>query len=213
MRWRLVPLAALMGVLAMAPLAGAGAPTDQLRSAVDRAIKTLDDPEFKKPARAEERRAQVRAAAQEIFNFKELARRTLARHWRERTPEEQEEFAALFAELLERAYLGKIELYRGEKVRYTDEKVEEDYATISTMIVTKEGPEVPVEYRMLRNGTRWEVYDVVVEGVSLVANYRSQFNRIIQTSGYAELVKRLRAKQVEIQPPGEGKAKPKSKGQ
>lgn len=211
MSWRLVPLAALVGALALAPLARAGAPTDQLRAAVDRVVKILEDPELKKPARTEERRAQVRAVVHEIFNFKELARRTLARHWRERTPAEQEEFTALFADLLERSYLGKIDLYQGEKVRYTDEEVDGDYATVGSVILTKEGLEVPVEYRMLRNGTRWEVYDVVVEGISLVANYRSQFARIIQRSGYAELVEKLRAKQVEVAPVG--KTTPKPKGQ
>lgn len=211
MRWHLVPPAALIGALLLAPVAWAGAPTDQLRAAVDRVIKILEDPELKKPARAEERRAQVRAVAHEIFNFKELARRTLARHWRERTPEEQEEFTELFADLLERAYLGKIDLYQGERVRYTDERVEGDFATVGSVILTKEGTEVPVEYRMLKNQGRWEVYDVVVEGISLVSNYRSQFARIIQRSGYAELVDKLRAKQVEVQPVG--KTRPASKGQ
>lgn len=213
MRWRLVRLAALMGVLALASPARAGAPTDQLRSAVDRTIKILEDPGLKKPEKAQERRNEIRKLAYEMFNFKEMAQRTLARHWRERTPQEQEEFTHLFSDLLERAYLGKIELYGGEKVRYTNEKIEGEFAVVSTTIMTKEGLEVPVDYRMRKRDSRWEVYDVVIEGISLVLNYRSQFGRIIQRSSYQELVKKMKAKEAELLPKAEGKTKPKSKAQ
>lgn len=210
MRWRLVPLATLLGVLALTPAAWAGTPTDQLRSAVERAITVLEDPELKTPARAEERQARIKAVADEIFNFKEVARRALGRHWRERTPAEQEEFTALFAELLERTYLGRSELYGGERVQYVSETIEGDFATVGTKVLTKEGPEVPVDYRMLRNSGRWEVYDVVIEGISLVSNYRSQFNRIIQASSYEELAKKLKARTLELG--AEGKEKPRPKG-
>ena len=147
-------------------------------------------------ARPAERRAAVRRIAEQIFDFEETARRALARHWRTRTPEERREFVALFADLLERAYIGRIESYAGERVTYAGDTVEGNVATVRTRLTTREGTEVPVDYRMRRADGRWLVYDVVIEGVSLVANYRSQFNRIIETSSYEELVSRMRAQAV-----------------
>lgn len=190
-------VAAALGVAAIAALAGVGAagePTDQLRGQVDRVIAALEDPALK--ARPAERRAAVRRIAEQIFDFEETARRALARHWRTRTPEERREFVALFTDLLERAYIGRIESYAGERVTYAGDTVEGNVATVRTRLTTREGTEVPVDYRMRRADGRWLVYDVVIEGVSLVANYRSQFNRIIETSSYEELVSRMRAQAV-----------------
>ncbi|HEU5323184.1 MAG TPA: ABC transporter substrate-binding protein, partial [Methylomirabilota bacterium] len=187
--------------LAVARPAWAGAPTDQLRGHIDRVLKVLEDPEMKKEARAKERRSAVRKIANEIFDFAETARRSLGRHWAPRTPAEREEFVQLFADLLERSYISKIELYGGEKITYVSDTTESDNAVVRTKIVTKQGTEVPVEYRMLRRGDRWLVYDVVIEGVSLVSNYRTQFNKIIQTSSYQELVKKMKTKQEELSAP------------
>jgi phospholipid transport system substrate-binding protein len=179
--------------------AEAGIPTDQLRSATDRVLKVLQDPELGSPARADARRREIRAIASQIFDWRETGRRALARHWRDRSPKEQEEFAALFADLVERSYIGKIERYAGERIVYAGEVVEGDQATVRTKLITKSNTEVPVDYRMQREGERWRAYDVVIEGVSLVSNYRTQFNRIIQQSGYGELVSKLRGKQEELQ--------------
>jgi phospholipid transport system substrate-binding protein len=136
--------------------------------------------------------------ADDIFDFQETAKRSLARHWQPRTPAEQAEFVRLFADLLERSYISKIELYGGEKIAYLGDTIDGDQAIVRTRIVTKSGTEVPVDYRMLKRGDRWLVYDVIIEGVSLVANYRTQFNKIIQTSSYAELVKKMKVKQDEF---------------
>ncbi|MBI3826828.1 MAG: ABC transporter substrate-binding protein [Candidatus Rokubacteria bacterium] len=130
--------------------------------------------------------------ADETFSFEEVSRRALGLHWQRRTPAEREEFVRLFADLLERSYIGKIELYSGEKVRYVGETVEDGRATVRTKIVTRQGNEVPVDYQMLPRGDRWVVYDVKIEGVSLVGNYRTQFDRIIQTSSYQTLVTKLK---------------------
>jgi phospholipid transport system substrate-binding protein len=182
-------------VVATAIPAVAGAPTDQIRQRVDDVIKVLDDPALKaKPA---ERHAAVRKLAEEIFDYSDTARRALGPHWSARTPQERQEFTQLFAEVLDRAYIGKIELYQGEKVRYVGETIDGDEATVKTRIVTKKGSEVPVDYRLHSKEGRWAVYDVVIEGVSLVANYRTQFNKIVQTESYQALVQRLRAKEVE----------------
>jgi phospholipid transport system substrate-binding protein len=193
--------AAVVALLVVAAPAGAGQPTDQLRAEIDRVIAVLDDPELKKEENAAARRAEVRRIANEIFDFGETAKRSLARHWASRTPTEREEFVQLFADLLERSYISKIELYGGERVVYVGETVDRDQAIVLTKITTRQGTEVPIEYRMLKRGDRWLVYDVVIEGVSLVANYRVQFNKIITTSSYAELVKKMRAKQEEFYGP------------
>jgi phospholipid transport system substrate-binding protein len=169
----------------------AGAPTDELRGRIDGVIATLEDPALRQ--KPEARRAAVRRIAEQIFDFEDTARRALGRHWQARTPQERAEFVGLFTDLLERAYISRIETYSGERVVYVGDTVDGDEATVRTRLLTREGGEVPVDYRMRRAGERWLVYDVVIEGVSLVANYRSQFNRIIQTSSYRELVSRLRS--------------------
>lgn len=190
----------LVGLLALLTAQGAwaGAPTEQLRGAIERVIKMLDEPELKAPEKTLERRVAVRKVANDIFDFAETARRSLARHWNARTAQEREEFVALFADLLERSYISKIDLYGGEKITYVGESVDSDQATVRSKIITKGGSEVPVDYRLLKRGERWLVYDVSVEGVSLVNNYRTQFNKIIQTSSYTELVKKMKTKQEEF---------------
>jgi phospholipid transport system substrate-binding protein len=193
----IVGLGIMLGPWLATP-ARAGAPLDQLRAQIDRVLRVLEDPTMKKETHARDRRVAVRKVADDIFDFQETARRSLARHWHPRTPAEQAEFVKLFADLLERSYISRIELYGGEKIIYVSDSLEGDAAVVRTKIITKSGTEVPVEYRMLRRGDRWLVYDVNIEGVSLVANYRSQFNKIIQTSSYTELVRKMKAKQDEF---------------
>jgi phospholipid transport system substrate-binding protein len=166
--------------------------------AVDRVLKTLDDPSLKGQGRLADRRAAVRKIANEIFDFAEIAKRSLARHWQPLSEAQRNEFVGLFADLLERSYISKIETYGGEKIQYTGERMDGDYATVSTRIVTKNGTEVPVDYRMVKRADHWLVYDVSIEGVSLVSSYRTQFNKIIQTSSYNELITKLRTKQDEL---------------
>jgi len=190
-------LALGLAVITAVP-AAAGVPTDQLRGAVDRVLKTLDDPSFKGADKVADRRVAVRKIANEIFDFGEIAKRSMARHWQPLSEAQRTEFVGLFADLLERSYISKIETYGGEKIQYTAEKIDGDYATVSTRIVTKNGTEVPVDYRMKKGGDRWLVYDVSIEGVSLVSSYRTQFNKIIQTSSYNQLVSKLKNKQDEL---------------
>ncbi len=201
---RLVQVA-LVAVLALpfARDATAGPPTDQLRRSIEVVLRILSDPELKKEEKTAQRRAMIRAVANEIFDFTEISQRSLARHWQARTPGERQEFVRLFGDLLEHSYITKIEGYSGEKIQYAGELPDGDQATVKTRIVTKQGTEIPVDYRMFRNGERWRAYDVAIEGVSLVANYRSQFNAIIQRSGYPDLVAKLKAKQDERAGPWE----------
>jgi phospholipid transport system substrate-binding protein len=188
----------LVAGLILASAAWAGVPTDQLRAQIDRVIKTVDDPDLKRDGKATERRAAVRKIAFETFDFEEMSKRALARHWQARTPAEREEFVKLFADLLERAYVSKIENYGGEKIAYNGDTIEGDAALVKTKIITKQGTDVPVDYRMVRRNDRWLVYDVVIEGVSLINNYRTQFNKIIQTSSYQSLVDRMKTRQNEL---------------
>jgi phospholipid transport system substrate-binding protein len=182
-------------MVALASPAVAGAPTDKLKQRVDEVIKVVDDPAL--TGKAVERHAAVRKIAEDVFDYPETARRALGVHWNARSPQERDEFVQLFADLLDRAYVGKIDLYQGEKVRYVGDTVEGDQATVKTRIVTKRGSEVPVDYRMHQKNGRWLVYDVVIEGVSLVSNYRTQFNKVVQTESYQSLAQKLRAKETE----------------
>jgi phospholipid transport system substrate-binding protein len=186
--------------LLLAAPADAGPATEQVKGRVDRVLKVLDDPEMRKDARTMERRAAIRAIAGELFDFTEISRRSLARHWQPRTPAEREEFVRLFGDLLERSYVSKLELYSGEKIEYVGESLDGDVATVRTRIVTKQGTQIPVDYRLLKDGSQWRAYDVLIEGVSLVGNYRTQFNAVIQKSSYDGLVKALRAKRTEPPP-------------
>ena len=191
-------LALVLSAVIVLP-AAAGAPSDQLKSQIDRVLKTLDDPELKKEGRAKERRTAVRKIANDIFDFGETARRSLGRHWQPRTPAERDEFVQLFSDLLERSYISKVELYGGEKIQYLGDTIDEQtQAKVQTKLLTKSGSDIPIEYRMHKKGERWLVYDVIIEGVSLIANYRTQFNKIIQTSSYQELVKKMKSKQDEL---------------
>jgi phospholipid transport system substrate-binding protein len=176
----------------------AGVPTDQLKGAIDRVVKIIEDPSYAGPNKVGERRGAVRKIAEDIFDFNEIARRALARHWQPLTDKQRAEFVLLFSDLLERSYISKIELYGGEKIQYTGERIEGDSASVTTRIVTKNGTEVPIDYRLLKKADRWLVYDVHIEGVSLVSNYRTQFNKIIQTGSFNDLLQKLKSKQGEL---------------
>ena len=142
-----------------------------------------------------------------------VGKRALARHWQPLKPEQQKEFATLFADLVQRSYVGKIEAFSGEKIAYVGDTIEGDVATVKTKLITKSQTEIPIDYRLQKEGDRWKIYDVLIEGVSLVGNYRSQFNRIVQQSGYDDLVKKMKTKQDElvfVEGPGQKAGGPKT---
>jgi phospholipid transport system substrate-binding protein len=183
--------------VALVLLAGApvwAGPTDQLREYTDQVVKVLDDPNMAR----QDRRAAVRKIAHEAFDVAETAQRVLARHWQARTPAEREEFTQLFAELLEQTYIARMDEYGGERIRYVSESIDGRMASVKARIVTRNGTEVAVESRMNLRGDRWLIYDILIENVSLVANYRSQFDRIVRSSSYEELVRRLKTKRDEF---------------
>ena len=191
-------LAVLMAALLVpvgAATVHAGAAVDTLKVGVDKALKILEDPGLKGEAHASDRRKQLREIADGLFDFEEMSRRTLATHWQKRTPDERQQFSTLFADLLENTYFTQIDTYSGGgTVKYVAENVTGDQATVRTVIVTAKGTEIPADYRMHQKAGKWLVYDVSIEGVSLVNNYRAQFNSIIQRGGFADLVQKLQKK-------------------
>ena len=198
-----LPLPVLFAAVVLGALAPGGVwgaePTEQLKTQLERVVKVVQDPEVKQGGRAAERRA-VRKIAEEIFDFGDTARRALARHWAQRSASERAEFVAVFTDVFEHAYLSKVELLQGDRVAYLGDAVEGNVATVRTRLTTKQGSQLDVDYRMQQRGSsgRWMVYDVLIEGVSLVDNYRNQFNSVIQRSSYQELVRRLKAMQGQL---------------
>lgn len=188
----------LMAVAAAAPTM---TPRDVVQSAVMRVLQTIGDtqptPQSARPS-PEKARLEIRRIATDLFDFDEVSRRALSRHWAARSSQEQAEFISLFTDLLERSYVGKIESYSGEKIVYTGELVDGDYATVRSRVVSKRRTETALDYRLHRTGGRWKVYDVLIDGVSFVSTYRSEFNRIIQSSSWDDLMDRLRKKRIEI---------------
>jgi phospholipid transport system substrate-binding protein len=168
----------------------AGPPTDQMRAYTDQVLKVLQGPGLT----LSERRAAVGHIASEAFDVTETAQRTLGVHWQQRTAAEREEFVKLFADLLDQTYISRIEQYGGERMSYLGEQIDGDRAVVQARIVAKNGTEVPVESRLLLKGSRWLIYDVLIANMSLISNYRSQFDRVIRTASYEELVKRLRSR-------------------
>jgi phospholipid transport system substrate-binding protein len=172
--------------------AAAGPPADQLFAGIDEVLRVLGAQDFKAPARAGERRQTLRRLASEVFDFEELARRCLARHWEARTAAERRESVQLLADLLERSWVGRLDSYSGDRVVLLGDSIEGELALVKTRVVTKQGAEIPIDYRMLRRGERWRVYDVAIEGVSLVASYRTQFDRILQRSSFQQLMDQVK---------------------
>jgi len=167
---------------------------DLLKNTVDQILEILRDPALKGEDATEKRRASLRNVINERFSFAKMSQLSLARHWKKRSNEEKKEFIKLFGQLLEDTYISKIEAYTDEEVVYVKEFVKKKKAQINTKIVTQT-VEIPIHYRMYQTKKgSWMVYDLVIEGVSLVGNYRSQFDQILQKDTYEELLEVLKKK-------------------
>jgi phospholipid transport system substrate-binding protein len=172
----------------------AGVPTEQIRTTVDKAILVLKDPGLKPAAKTKERRDQLKQILFTRFDFTEMAKRALGANWRRRSPKEQEEFVQLFTELLERAYADIIESYTDERIIYVGERLDGAYADVASKVLTSSGSEFSITYKAHLINTEWRVYDVIAENISVVNNFRSQFDRVISKTSYEELLRRLRDK-------------------
>ena len=182
-------------LLVASAVASSPSPRDTVQLAVTRVVAVLqndvDTVHLDRP-RAEMRRTEIRRIASELFDFDEMARRTLTRHWNGRTPEEQAEFVRLFTDLLERSYISRIEQFSGERIVYGSETVDGGYATVRSRIITRRPAEIAMDYRMMFRDGRWRAHDVLLDGVSFVATFRAEFERIIKQSSYSGLVDKLR---------------------
>jgi phospholipid transport system substrate-binding protein len=169
-----------------------------VETAVGRVISLAQDSEAaKSESVAADRRTEIRRLARQLFDFEEVTRRTLSRHWSARSTEERAEFVALFTDLLERSYITRVEAYAGETITYSGEAIDAGYATVRSKILTDRRNDITLDYRLhLREG-RWRVYDLQIDGVSFVSTYRSQFDRIIQAESYGALLERMRKKSIE----------------
>ena len=172
---------------------------DEVKKTVDEVVKIVSDKNLKKNDR--KRRQELKKSISTIFDYNEMAKRSMGRHWNQRSAAEKKQFVELFASLLENSYASKIESYNNEKIVYLKEIRDSDHAEVRSKVITAKRDEFTLDYRMINENGKWMVYDVVIEGVSLVSNYRSQLNNIITSHGYPELVKKLQTKTSELKAP------------
>ncbi len=165
--------------------------TDDVKGTIDKVLEIVSDESLKKDPVL--RRKKLREVIGLRFNYKQMVMRSLAKNYKDRSDKEREEFTVLFKKLLENSYASKIENYRDETINYVGEKVKGKYALVKTQIVRKDGV-IDVDYKLLKDNGQWLVYDFVIEGVSLIRNYKSQFSKIISTESYASLVNKLSKK-------------------
>jgi phospholipid transport system substrate-binding protein len=189
----------LLGGVDVQPVVAGGA-TEAMKSTIDEVLKIVQDKELKQSPRAEERRQRLEQVVGDRFDYQEMSRRALGAPWNTLSDKDKQEFVALFKTLLTSSYADKVEAYSGEGVQYINERTEKDYAEVRTKVLTGK-TEIPLDYRLLNKGVEWRVYDVVVDGVSLVSNYRGQFSKILRSSTYADLVDQLRKKSDKIKAP------------
>lgn len=171
-----------------------GEPKDQLKHSIDKVLQILRDSELKKPDKRDRRRKEIVMVVDERFDFEEITRRSLATHWKKRTPEEKREFVSLFHNLLEKTYMKRIEAYDDEEIIYTDEETENGYSSVKIKIVSRKNADALIVFRLHGQDDQWRVYDVVIEGISMVKNYRTQFGQVIRSKSYDELVRKLQEK-------------------
>ena len=178
----------------------AGEATEAMKGTIDEVLRILADKALKQPAKANERRQLLEKVVGERFDYEEMSRRSLGASWANQSDKEKQEFVSLFQTLLVNTYADKIESYTGDGVQFLNERNEKEYAEVRTKVLTGK-TEIPLDYRLLNKGSGWRVYDVVVDGVSLVNNYRGQFSKILRNGSYADLVDQLRKKSEKIKSP------------
>ena len=188
-----LPAAGLTILLMIYPVASiAGVPEVQVRATIDRVLAIVKDPQLK--SRESERRQKLKEALHQRFDFTEMAKRSLGPDWRRLSPAQQQEFVELFTDLLEQAYLDRIEAYASEKIEYLKERQDNEFAEVDTKIIDQKGREFSLDYRLHNVKGDWKVYDVLVDDVSLVNNYRAQFTRVLAKSSVDELLQRMKEK-------------------
>lgn len=199
-RWGAIVLVVVAAVgLGVVP-GYAGAPTDSMKVTIDEVLHIVREKELKQPEKADERRHLLEKVVAARFDYMEMSRRALGAPWNQLTDQQKQEFVDLFRTLLTNSYADKIETYSGEGVQYLNERTEKEYAEVRTKVLSGK-TEIPLDYRLINRADDWRVYDVIVDGVSLVNNYRGQFTKIIRASSYSDLVDQLRKKSDKLKAP------------
>lgn len=190
-----VLLLATVVALLLSPIgAVAATPTASIQGAIDGVIKILNTDSLKGEAKRQVRRDKIRGAIGSSFSFEAMGKRSLGKHWKKLTDAEKIEFVEVFGTMIENSYISKLEKYTDEKVLYEKETIKKSSAEVRTKVITSSGTKIPINYRMSNKTGSWLVYDVVVEGVSLVRNYRSQFAQVLKKEPIATLITTLREK-------------------
>ena len=179
--------------LVIPPVTQAGEATNQVKETVDEVINILNIKELKSPDKEKERREKIRAVIEKRFDFAEMAKRALGKNWN-RYPDQQSEFVTAFRQLLEETYANQIEAANGDKVVYLNERTDKNYSEVDTKVISPGGEETPMTYKLHSVNSDWKVYDIVVENISIVNNYRAQFNRVLSNASLDELIKRMKEK-------------------
>jgi phospholipid transport system substrate-binding protein len=191
---KLVVLSGMLIILAFALPVYAGVPMDTVQKSVNKVLDVLRDPKLKADSAKETKKAKLRVIYKTMFNEVEFSKRTLAKNWTKLNEKEQKEFVDLFEQILEKSYIDKILSYTNEKIEfYKEDMLSDTTAEIQTKVVTA-SKEIPIFYRVIKKDNTWKVYDVVVENVSLVLNYRTQFNDILSKNTPEQLLEILRKK-------------------
>ncbi|MGD9158225.1 MAG: ABC transporter substrate-binding protein [Desulfobacteraceae bacterium] len=174
--------------------AQAGVATDRIKTATDKLLEIINNHDLDPPEMADKRERMIRETVDTVFDWRAFSQRALGRHWRKLGKEEKSEFITLFGQLIERTYMDKTRQYSGQQMNYISEEMEEKYGIVNAEVAMKNEANIAIQFRVLKKNETWFVYDVYVEGVSLVNNYRVQFNKIMTKSGYGELVSKLKTK-------------------
>ncbi|UVT18004.1 MAG: ABC transporter substrate-binding protein [Nitrospira sp.] len=199
-RWGAIAFVVVAAVGLGAVPGYAGAPTDSMKVTIDEVLRIVREKELKQPEKADERRHLLEKVVAVRFDYTEMSRRALGAPWNQLTDQQKQEFVDLFRTLLTNSYADKIETYSGEGVQYLNERTEKEYAEVRTKVLSGK-TEIPLDYRLINRADDWRVYDVIVDGVSLVNNYRGQFTKIIRASSYSDLVDQLRKKSDKLKAP------------
>ncbi len=199
---KILPISAILFSLTFSGTVGAKTSvTPDVKKVVDEVVSIVTNKDLKKPENKIRREQELKKAIGTIFDYDEMAKLALGRNWNGRTAAEQKEFVQLFEDVLWKAYARKVESYNNEKIVYLNETNDGKYAEVRSKVITPKGDEYSLDYRLMNKNGKWAVYDVIIEGVSLVANYRSQFDEIISDKGYDELVRKLKFSADEIKGP------------
>jgi len=199
-RWGAIAILAVV-VVGLSVVPGyAGAPTEAMKATVDEVLRIVRDRDLKQKGKADERRQQLEKVVEARFDYVEMSRRALGAPWKQLTDQQKQEFVDLFRTLLTNSYADKIETYSGEGVQYLNERTEKEYSEVRTKVLSGK-TEIPLDYRLINKAEDWRVYDVVVDNISLVNNYRGQFTKILRASSYSDLVDQLRKKSEKLKTP------------